>query len=56
VLTEIKVMQDIHKVREKMSAELKPLSPVERAKKTNDEAVKIAEKYGLRVQMPIRAY
>ena len=46
MLSETKVMQDVHGIREKMSAELKLLSPMERAEKTNHEAVKIAEKYG----------
>jgi len=49
VLSETKVMQDVHSIREKMSADLRPLSPAERADKTNREAVKIAEKYGFKV-------
>ena len=49
MLSETKVMRDVHITREKMSAELKLLSPAERAEKTNREAVKIAEKYGFKV-------
>ena len=49
MLTETRVMQDVHSIREKMSAELKLLSPIERAEKTNREAAKIAETYGLKV-------
>jgi hypothetical protein len=49
VLSETKVMRDIHSVREKMSADLRPLSPTERAEKTNREATEIAERYGVKV-------
>ena len=54
MLSETRVMQNVHIIREKMSAELKPLLPTERAEKTNREAAKIAEKYGFKVIEKIR--
>ena len=49
MLSETKVLRDIHAVREKMSAELRQLTPAQRAEKTNQEAMEIAEKYGFTV-------
>ena|GEM_PF-1426362 len=49
MLSETKVLRDIHAVREKMSADLRPLTSAQRAEKTNREAIEIAEKYGFTV-------
>ena len=49
MLSETKVLRDIHIVREKMSADLRPLTPAQRAEKTNREAIEVAKKYGFTV-------
>lgn len=45
---EPRVMRELHEIRAKRYEETKHMTAEERAKSTNEEARKIAEKYGLK--------
>ncbi len=49
MLSESKILKNVHNVRAEMSTELEKLTPSERANKINSDAREIIKKYGLKV-------